>query len=68
MTETTEQTIEWSYRVLGRTHAGGVTGTEVVPSTNPQDLEAAHERIMRIPGTTMAETVGPFPKRRETDV
>lgn len=52
----------WTYRVLGTGANGSVTGSEVVESDDA--LEAAHDRIMALPGTRMAETMGPFRDRR----
>lgn len=52
---------EWHYRVLGSNTNGGVTGSEVVATE--AGLEAAHERVMAIPGTKVATTMGPFRTR-----
>lgn len=52
----------WTHRVIGYSAAGSVTGTEVVMSD--LELEAAHDRIMSLPGTCLAETFGPFRLRK----
>lgn len=57
-----DRAFTWYYRVIGSTNAGTVTGSEIV--YEDKDLEAAHDRIMALPGTTSAETMGPFAGRR----
>lgn len=52
----------WTYRVIGTSATGSATGNEVVESDH--ELEAAHDRIMAIPGTRHAETMGPFRSRK----
>lgn len=52
----------WSYRVIGYSSGGSVTGSESVECDH--DLEAAHDRVMSLPGTRQAETMGPFRSRK----
>lgn len=53
---------EWYWRVIGTAASGYVVATAICETEDK--LDEFHDAMMTMPNVRMAETAGPFPRRR----